>query len=117
MIFLVVVAGFVAGVVLGMIFNVQIAPVFARYLSIGFLAAVDALLGGLKANLSDTFDELIFITGFLMNILFAVLIAYAGDRLGLELYIAVIVVFGIRIFQNLGAIRHLLIARYRNKAR
>lgn len=116
MIFLVVVAGFVAGVVLGLIFNIQVAPVFARYLSIGFLAAVDALLGGLKANLSGTFDELIFITGFLMNIFFAVLIAYTGDRLGLELYIAVIVVFGFRIFQNLGAIRHLIIEKYRKKS-
>ena len=39
-------------------------------------------------------------------------LAYLGDRLGVDLYTAAIIVFGIRIFSNLSAIRHLLMRRY-----
>jgi len=35
-----------------------------------------------------------------------------GDRLGLELYLAAVVVFGVRLFQNLGIIRRYLLKKY-----
>ena len=46
------------------------------------------------------------------NALIAAVLAYLGDRLGVDLYTAAIIVFGIRIFSNLSAIRHLLMRRY-----
>ena len=37
-----------------------------------------------------------------MNMLLAALLAYFGDKLGVDLYLAVVVALGIRIFNNLG---------------
>ncbi|HHU18447.1 MAG TPA: small basic family protein, partial [Clostridiales bacterium] len=43
------------------------------------------------------------------NAILAGLLAYLGDRLGVPLYYAAILVFGGRLFQNLAVIRRLLI--------
>ncbi|MDA8229457.1 MAG: small basic family protein, partial [Desulfitobacterium hafniense] len=33
------------------------------------------------------------------------LLAYVGDRIGVDLYLAAVVAFGVRLFQNLAIIR------------
>src|SRR6266571_1447561 len=51
----------------------------------------------------------VFISGLLVNSLAAGALTYLGDKLGVELYFAAIVAFGVRIFDNLAVIRrHLL---------
>lgn len=62
--------------------------------------------------MEDAFDNVIFISGFITNTLLAAGLAYLGDRLGLELYLAAVVVFGARLFQNLGIIRRYLLKKY-----
>lgn len=42
-------------------------------------------------------------------------ITYLGDRLGLDLYIAVLVAFIIRIFMNIGSIRHYILDKIRKR--
>jgi len=81
-------------------------------MSIGVLAALDSVFGGIRAYMEDTFDNTIFISGFITNTLLAAGLAYLGDRLGLELYLAAVVVFGVRLFQNLGIIRRYLLKKY-----
>ncbi len=73
----------------------------ARYLGIALLAALDSSFGGLRANLEESFNERLFIGGFLFNTIIAGLIVYLGDNLGIELYLAAVVAFGVRLFQNL----------------
>lgn len=85
---------------------------FVTYMSIGVLAALDSVFGGIRAYMEDSFDNTIFISGFITNTLLAAGFAYLGDRLGLELYLAAVVVFGVRIFQNLGVIRRYLLKKY-----
>ena len=68
--------------------------------------------GGIRAYMEDTFDNTIFISGFITNTLLAAGLAYLGDRLGVELYLAAVVVFGVRLFQNLGIIRRYLLKKY-----
>jgi small basic protein len=81
-------------------------------MSIGVLAALDSVFGGIRAYMEDSFDSTIFISGFITNTLLAGGLAYLGDRLGLELYLAAVVVFGVRLFQNLGVIRRYLLKKY-----
>ncbi len=83
-----------------------------EYVSIGVLAALDSVFGGIRAFMEDSFDTTIFITGFFTNSLLAGAFAYFGDKLGLELYLAAVVVFGVRLFQNLGIIRRYLLKKY-----
>lgn len=109
--------GLIIGILLGLALqNVLIVPVaFARYLSIATLAALDSAFGGLRSSLEKKFEDKIFVTGFISNALMAAFITYIGDRLGVDLFIAAIIVFGVRIFQNLGLIRRLLFDSWQRK--
>lgn len=84
-------------------------PTLAMYVALSLLAGADALIGGLRARLEGRFEEAVFITGFFANVVLAAVLSYLGDKLGVDLYLAVTVALGIRIFTNLGRIRGLLV--------
>lgn len=100
------------GLVIGFQMPVLFPIIYAKYMSIAVLAALDSVFGGIRAYMEDGFDNTIFISGFIVNTLLAGTLAYLGDRLGVELYLAAVVVFGVRIFQNLGIIRRYLLKKY-----
>ncbi len=100
------------GLFIGFQIPILLPVVLVKYMSIGVLAALDSVFGGIRAYMEDTFDNTIFISGFITNTLLAAGLAYLGDRLGLELYLAAVVVFGVRLFQNLGIIRRYLLKKY-----
>ena len=54
-------------------------------------------------------------SGFFGNALLAASLAYLGDKLGIPIYIAAVIVFGGRIFENFAIIRRLLIEEWRSK--
>ncbi len=98
--------GILVGIALGLILKIPIPPAYVRYLGIAVLAALDSAFGGMRAKLERNFSEQLFISGFFGNTILAAFIVYVGDRLGIgELYLAAVVAFGVRIFQNLGIIR------------
>jgi small basic protein len=91
------------GVTLGLLTNVSVPVAWLTYLGVAVLAAIDACLGGVKASLEETFDDKVFVSGFLTNTLMAAFIVFVGDRIGVrELYLAAVVAFGMRVFENLG---------------
>lgn len=98
--------GLLLGVAVGLAVKIPIPPAFVRYLGIAVLAALDSAFGGLRARMEKKFSDQLFITGFFGNTILAAFIVYVGDRLGIsELYLAAVVAFGVRIFQNLAIIR------------
>jgi small basic protein len=105
--------GLILGLLTGTLFTVTLPGIIAKYLSIAVLAALDSLLGGWRAVLEDTFDGAVLLSGFFVNALLAASLAYLGDLLGLDLYLAAVITFGIRIFGNLGALRHSIVRRMR----
>ncbi len=100
------------GLLIGIIIGVRapsLPQVYAQYMSVAVLAAMDSVFGGIRAGMEKTFDDTIFITGFFSNVLLAAGLAYIGERVGVALYTAAIFAFGVRIFQNLAIIRrHIL---------
>ena len=98
---------------------------FARYTAIALLAGMDTVIGGLRSFLTDKFDDTIFLSGFVINSLLAVGLVMLGEQLGLEtgigdsrisvMMIGAVVVFSGRIFNNLAALRRLVIERWRYK--
>ena len=99
----------VLGIVFGLNLPVQIPAGYARYTAVMILAALDSVLGALKAWLNGNFENKVFLSGFLVNTVLAGGLTYLGDKLGVELYFAAIVAFGVRIFDNIAVIRrHLL---------
>ncbi|MBT9130318.1 MAG: hypothetical protein DDT42_00697 [candidate division WS2 bacterium] len=100
------------GVGVGFYLPWQIPLIYSKYVSIAIVAALDSLFGGLRAELENNFDNRVFISGFMLNAVIAAFFAYIGDRLGLDLYLAAVVVFGTRIFQNLAIMRRLILNNY-----
>ncbi|MEW6771386.1 MAG: small basic family protein [Bacillota bacterium] len=101
--------GLVLGIAIG--FNVPLVfpQAYGKYMGLAVLAALDSVFGGVRASMEGRFDNAIFLSGFFSNALLAAGLVFIGDRLGVELYTAAIVAFGVRLFQNLGTIRrHLL---------
>lgn len=108
--------GLLFGVIIGLWFPFALPIAYAKYMSVAILASLDSVFGGLKAGLEDNFDTEIFLSGFFTNTLLAGFLAYLGDLLGVELYLAAVVAFGVRVFHNLAVIRrYLLKRRFRKK--
>ncbi|MDA8345980.1 MAG: small basic family protein [Thermaerobacter sp.] len=105
----------VFGVVLGALLPLSIPLVWARYLAVVLLAALDAAFGGIRASLEDRFDFPVFASGFFVNGILAAGLTYIGDRLGVELYYAALFAFGYRIFLNLGVIRRQILTQWRKR--
>lgn len=97
--------GLLIGVVLGLAFRITLPVELARYTAVGILAALDSILGALRAELEGHFDARIFLSGFYSNALLAGALTFLGDRLGIDLYLVALFVFGWRIFQNVAVIR------------
>lgn len=104
--------GLVLGVALGLLSDLQIPQIYSNYLSIAILAALDSLFGGMRASLQQVYDDKIFITGFFFNISLAIGLAFLGVHLGLDLYLAAIIAFGVRLFQNIAVIRRILLTKW-----
>ena len=112
---MVAVIGLLIGMLLGIVFDVDIPSNFSPYMSVAILACLDSVFGAVIANLSKNFKADIFISGFFGNSILAACLAYLGDKLGIPMYIAAVIVFGGRIFDNFAIIRRILLDRLKEK--
>ena len=106
--------GLIVGVILGIVLNISIPDKFTPYMSVAILACLDSVFGAVRATLSKNFQVDIFISGFFGNAVLAAALAYLGDKLGVPIYLAAVIVFGGRIFNNFATIRRLLIEKAKN---
>jgi len=95
----------VVGVVIGLLSPFTIPTTYARYTAVALLAGLDSIFGALRAYLSGTFAPRVFLMGLVTNSALAAGLTFVGDKLGVDLSIAAIVAFGVRIFNNLASIR------------
>jgi len=95
----------VAGLIIGLQFDLTIPETLARYTAVAILAALDSVFGAIRAELDDSYSNRIFVTGFVTNVVLAAGLTFLGDRLGVDLSLAAVVAFGVRIFQNAARIR------------
>lgn len=100
-----VLVGLIVGGAVALMVGADIPPDQSRYLAIIVLAGVDAAAGGTRAALEHTFSDRIFVVSLMTNALLGAALVWLGDQLDLDLTTAVAVVFGIRIFQNVAALR------------
>ncbi|KUK65748.1 MAG: hypothetical protein XD84_0184 [Desulfotomaculum sp. 46_80] len=103
--------GLLLGIILGLYVPLFFPVTYAKYMSVAVLAALDSVFGGIRAAMEDTFDLAVFISGFFSNALLAAGLAFVGERLGIDLYLAAVVAFGVRLFQNLAIIRRRLLKK------
>ena len=103
--------GLIIGVVAGLIIEPTVPIWLEPYLPIAVIAALDAVVGAIRALLDGVFRDRIFVISFLSNVVVAAFIVWIGDLLGVgsQMSTGVVVVLTMRIFANAAAIRrHIL---------
>nr|WP_202620896.1 small basic family protein [Pseudoflavonifractor sp. 524-17] len=101
--------GLAIGLLAGWLFPWTIPPQWSLYVAAGLLGALDSGLGGCNARLKGQFKLSIFLSGAVGNTLIAVFLTWLGEKIGIPLYLAAVVVFGTRMFQNFAEIRRELL--------
>jgi len=97
--------GLLIGAVVALLLRPTVPAEMTRYVAMGVVAAVDASFGGIRSYLERTFNDRVFVLAFVSNAAVAAGLVWLGDQLAVDLTTAVVVVFGVRIFQNLAAVR------------
>ncbi len=111
---LTIIIGSLLGVLLGSL--IPTIPYSAsKYLAIAIVASLDSVFGGIASNIKKNFDLKVFISGFFVNAIIAMLLTYLGQRLNVDIYLAAIVVFVGRMFNNLGIIRRYWLSKVSKK--
>ena len=103
------VVGLIVGIILGLACPWTVPAKWSLYVAAGLLAALDSALGGFNAKLKGTFKLSIYLSGSVGNAVIAVFLTWLGDKLGIPIYLAAVVVFGTRMFQNFAEIRRELL--------
>lgn len=104
MIFIAIIIGCIIGALIGV--SIPTIPyTYSSYLAIAIIAALDSVFGAITSSLNKNFDMKIFLSGFFVNAILAMALTYLGEKLNVNIYLAAVVVFVWRMFNNLGAIR------------
>ncbi len=111
MVLIAILIGCTIGAILGI--NSPLIPYsMSGYLAIGIMAALDSVFGGIKSVVQKNFDMRVFVSGFFINSITAVLLTYLGNRLNVDIALAAIIVFVGRIFIDLAIIRRYYIDKW-----
>ena len=112
MVFVAIILGCVLGVLVGN-FAPIISYTYSGYLALAIVAALDTVFGGIVSSLNKKFDMGVFLSGFFGNAILAMLLAYLGQRLNVDIYLDAIFVFVSRMFNILGTIRRYYLEKFR----
>ncbi len=105
----------ILGVICGIIVPYNLSLAHVPYIAVALIAALDSICGAILANLNKKFNMNVLLTGLVSNAILAVALTYIGALLGIELYFVVMIVFGVRIFNNVAAIRRITADIYFHK--
>src|SRR5579862_8162468 len=110
MIFLLPFVALVIGALLAVALRVgPLVGLPGQYMAVACIAGLDTICGGVRSGLEGKFTNEVFVTGFISNIVLAFFLAWLGDRIGIDLFLVVALVFGARILQNLSLVRRQLL--------
>lgn len=115
MIFLLPVVGLIIGALLAVLLKVgPQGGLTGQYMAVACLAGLDTICGGIRSGLEGKYTNEVFVSGFISNIIIASFLAWLGDRIGIDLFLAVALVLGARIFTNLSLIRRYLLTKWQD---
>lgn len=111
MIFIAILIGCIIGAIIGI--SIPTIPyTYSGYLAIAIIAALDSVFGAITSSLKKNFDMKIFLSGFFVNAILAIVLTYLGQKLNVDIYLAAVVVFVGRMFNNLGIIRRYYVEKF-----
>jgi small basic protein len=105
----------IIGAALALALKVSPVPgVNGQYLAVACLAGLDTVCGGIRSGLESKFRTDVFVTGFISNTLIAFFISWFGDQIYINLFFAVALVLGARLFTNLSLIRRFALTKWQD---
>ncbi|MDD2493848.1 MAG: DUF1290 domain-containing protein [Tissierellia bacterium] len=107
-----VIAGLIIGIIAGFKLNIGYNPAFGVYISLVILAIINTIFNVLSDNIKKEIN--ILKSGLLLiaDLIFALLLGYIGEQLGLPIYLAAIFAFGNNIYSNIKSLMDLLIIKF-----
>lgn len=85
-----------------------------QYLAVACLAGLDTVCGGIRSGFEGKFRNDVFLTGFAANIVIAFFLGWLGDQIYVNLFLAVTLVLGSRIYTNLSLIRRFGLTKWQD---
>jgi len=107
--------GLIVGLLVGIFLPYRIPAGFSIYIVVIILSVLNSVFGAVSSNLRGRFDMKLFWSGLLGNTALAMLMTFIGDQFGVQLYLAAVFTFGVRIFSNFAVIRRKLFSLDENK--
>lgn len=101
---LIPIAGLLAGIVLAGCIHWSISEDFSVFLAVGLIITVDLLFEGTVQFWNGTFRLNASLFSYLLTLFFAFFLLTIGHLMRVDLYIALFIVFGIKLFSNLSYI-------------
>ena len=114
MVYIAIILGCILGAIVGMNAPI-ISYTYSNYLAIAIIAALDSVFGGVCSVVKKNFDLKIFLSGFFGNAILSILLTLLGEKLNVDIYLAAIIVFVGRMFNNLAIIRRYYVEKWFNK--
>ena len=114
MVYIAIILGCILGALVGMNAPI-ISYTYSNYLAIAIIAALDSVFGGVSSVIKKNFDLKIFLSGFFGNAILSILLTLLGEKLNVDIYLAAIIVFVGRMFNNLAIIRRYYVEKWFGK--
>ncbi len=109
------VVGIAVGILLALFVDINIPPAYSLYMAVAVLAAMDCVVGAIVSISRKRFNMKIFITGLIFNGFVSAAMVYIGKLIGIELSLAPILLFGVRILKKFSIFRRFLLNKYKKR--
>ena len=107
--------GLAIGLLVGAMLPYNIPEQYSLYIAVLILAILDSVLGGYVSVYQGRFDYKIFFSGIVGNSIIALGLTFVGQQLNVPLYLAAVIFFGNRLFNNFATLRRLIGAENEKK--
>lgn len=102
--------GLLGGILAGIVLYIPLPQVWASYMSIVLLIILERLLLILKTEIDKkVFHWGLFSTFSVGTLFLALILNFLGDKLGINIYLAITIVFVFRIFDHVRKIEQIII--------
>jgi len=98
------IVGLVLGFTLANTLTFSVSEEMSVFIAVGLIITLDLLVEGTSRYLSNKFSLKAMLLTWFFNLLFAYFLLTIGNLMRVDLYIALFIVFGIKLFSNLSYI-------------
>jgi small basic protein len=93
------------GIIAGAFLPLNIPPEYTQYTAVAILIILDSIISAICSQIKKEFHIGEFVSGMIAYILLGTFLVYLGNKLNIDLYLGIVVVFMFRIMQNIGIVR------------